>query len=464
MNGLMQLLGLLPSAEPAPLFSHAESRAIAERAIGMMRKPGDLRVGVRSSWRGDVRWGRNRLTQARDVRDVHIRLQRSLGFMTAEVSTNRVDDAGLRRAVEELDLLLRDNGVMRDPDPLPPRLTEFPRTAIWHPPTLEVSAEARAELGARLIAPAAGGNLYGAGFLSVGADADSWFGTDREDLYSTRTSSQCSITMRDRSGRGSGWAGASSYDWSSIDPVKLAERARDKCERSRDPSALEPGRYTVVLEPQAVADLMDLVVMWFGRMPAENGAGPFADPKRGGFSKLGQKLIDARVSVTFDPLDPLLGVTPFDDEGEPVRGVKWFDQGVLMALAYDRHYGVENFNQNLALALPDAYRLSGGETSVEDMIKSTRRGLLVSRFSGAFTIDAPSLLSTGHTRDGLWLIENGKVTRPVKNFRFTDSPLLMLNSVEALGVPVPVFRPAGPMIVPPLKASSFNFTRLVDAV
>jgi predicted Zn-dependent protease len=98
------------------------------------------------------------------------------------------------------------------------------------------------------------------------------------------------------------------------------------------------------------------------------------------------------------------------------------------------------------------------------MIASTRRGLLVTRFSGAKVLDVVSLLSTGHTRDGLWLIENGKVTRPVKNFRFTDSPLFLLNSVEALGAPVPVFHPLAPMIVPPLKASSFNFTRLVDAV
>jgi predicted Zn-dependent protease len=144
--------------------------------------------------------------------------------------------------------------------------------------------------------------------------------------------------------------------------------------------------------------------------------------------------------------------------------VSWFQHGVLTALAYGRRYGVSNFNRNRALPFTPAIRMSGGTATTDEMITGTRRGLLVTRFSGAKVLDDKSLLSTGHTRDGLWLIENGKVSRPVKNFRFTDSPLFLLNSVEMLGRPVPVFRPQAPMIVPPLKAGSFNFTRLVDAV
>jgi predicted Zn-dependent protease len=462
MNILADLLRSLAPADPAPILSHEASRALAERAMRMRRGTGALRVGVQSNWRGDVRWGRNRLVQARDSRDLTIRLQRSLGYMEVEVTTNRSDEVGLRRAVEECDRLLRDNWVSIDPDPLPPRLTAFPRPRIWSDATVAVSPEARAQLGGSLIAPAANLKLMSAGYLSLGADSWSWFGTDGEDIYATSTVSQCSITVRDQVGRGSGWAGASSHDWTAIDPAALNDRARQKCEQSRDPSALEPGRYTVVLEPQAVADLLELIVPWLVREPAEAGAGPFAGTP--GYSKLGQKLLDARLSLSFDPADPLLGVPPFDEAGEPVRPVKWFDAGVLMALAYSRRYAVNSFNQNLALPHANAYTMSGGDASIDDMIRGTKRGLLVSRFYGCSTIHAESLLSTGHTRDGLWLIENGKITRPVKNFRFTDSPLLMLNSVEALGKPVPVFRPAGPMVVPPLRASSFNFTRLVDAV
>jgi predicted Zn-dependent protease len=117
--------------------------------------------------------------------------------------------------------------------------------------------------------------------------------------------------------------------------------------------------------------------------------------------------------------------------------------------------------------------MSGGETSMDEMIRSTRRGLVVTRFSNLRLLDqtGASMLSTGLTRDGLWLVENGKINKAVKNFRFTESPLFMLNSIEQLGVPVPVFRPTRheggkltPAIVPPLKVRDFSFTSTIDAI
>lgn len=454
-----------PVAGPAGLIlTREESEAIAQRVLRLHQGLGYCRVGVTSSWLGDARWGRSRLSAAGDRRAIGVRVQRIYGYGYAEATTSRIDDEGLADVLTQAEQLFRDNSVSADPDPLPPRRTDFPATRIWSDGTLEVDADARAQLAERLLQVPKEAGAMSAGYLALGAGSASWFGTDGEAIYSARTSSQCSLTVRNQQGSGSGWAGASSFDWNSIDPLGLAERARQKCEASRNPSALEPGRYPVVLEPQAVGDLLDLIVMMLEREPAEQGIGPFADPKRPGFSKLGQRLIDQRINLSFDPVDPLLGVTPFDDSGEPVQPASWFERGVLMALAYSRRYAVNNFNENRALPNPLAVRMTGGDTSVEEMIASTRRGLLVSRFSGCNVLDLPSLLSTGHTRDGLWLIENGKITRPVKNFRFTDSPLFLLNSVETLGRPVPVFHPIAPMIVPPLKASSLNFTRLVDAV
>jgi predicted Zn-dependent protease len=108
--------------------------------------------------------------------------------------------------------------------------------------------------------------------------------------------------------------------------------------------------------------------------------------------------------------------------------------------------------------------MSGGDTTLDEMIRTTKRGLLVTRFSDINILDGQSLLLTGITRGGLWLIENGRISKAVKNLRFADSPLLLLNSLEQMGRPVPVFRPDAPMVVPPLKARGFNFNRLVDAV
>jgi predicted Zn-dependent protease len=135
---------------------------------------------------------------------------------------------------------------------------------------------------------------------------------------------------------------------------------------------------------------------------------------------------------------------------------------------------VGKLNENASSRDMIGYRMSGGKTSVEEMIATTRRGLLVTRFSNIRTLDGTSLVSTGLTRDGLWLIENGKITKPVKNFRFTESPLFMLNSIEQLGEAVPVFRPVEdpyerdypltPAIVPAIKSRDFSFTSTIDAI
>src|SRR5690606_18174166 len=139
---------------------------------------------------------------------------------------------------------------------------------------------------------------------------------------------------------------------------------------------IEPGRYTVILEPQAVCDLLTLVMESMRRLAAEGSKGPFAaDP---GFSKLGRKVMDDRVTISHDPTDPLLGVLPFDlDEGEPYRAVKWIENGTLSALDYRRDdYALPRLNQNDGLPNSGAFRMSGGQTTVEEMIRTTQRGLL----------------------------------------------------------------------------------------
>jgi predicted Zn-dependent protease len=290
--------------------------------------------------------------------------------------------------------------------------------------------------------------------------------------YQQWTQAQCSMTVRDVAGTASGWAGLSSYDWRAIDAQALAQRAIAKCLASRNPVAIEPGRYTVILEPQAVADLMEILVPAMRRAEAEGG---FPHPFRLGYddvlhldrSKLGLKVVDERITISHDPADPQLGILP-----EPgMRPVTWIDHGVLTNLGYYRGYALDHLNRNDPVRGLDGYRMSGGETSVDEMIRTTRRGLLVTRFSNVRKLEPASLLSTGLTRDGLWLIENGQISKAVKNFRFTESPLFVLNSIEQLGLPERVFRPIGgplghltPAIVPPLKTRDFSFTSTIDAI
>jgi len=286
------------------------------------------------------------------------------------------------------------------------------------------------------------------------------------------------LTVRNRAGNASGWAGASSYDWNALATGELAARALEKCRSSADPVAIEPGRYTVILEPQAVHDLIQPMFRPMEQREHNEAfpSYPFhlgMDEALGiGRTKLGRPIMDRRLSITHDPADPLQGVLPFNGRGDPYRPITLVENGVITALAFDRYYAAGRLNEQQPLPFAGAYRMTGGDTSVEEMIRSTRRGLLVTRLSNVRILDLSSMLCAGHTRDGLWLIENGRISRPVRNFRFVESSLVALNSIEQIGPAVPVFHPARDpahaalhsAIVPALKVRDFSFTSSVDAI
>jgi predicted Zn-dependent protease len=197
---------------------------------------------------------------------------------------------------------------------------------------------------------------------------------------------------------------------------------------------------------------------------------------------LGEKVVDERITISADPLDPDLGFAPFSIL-EGVMGGDMFDQsvyhpatwitrGVLTNLAYDRRWAIARLGKNEGLPNSGAFRMSGGDTSMEEMIETTKRGVLVTRFVNIVELDFQSQLYRGYTRDGLWLIENGKISKPVKNMAFTESILFALNNILQLGKPQRIYNPnvalknaiPQPTVVPTLKIREFSFTALSDAI
>ena len=467
---------------------------IFERACRFARGGGETGIMVFSWWQGELRWGRNRVTLSSDRRDTWLNVQRRVvdGRSTGghRVTTNQLDDVSIEaavRAAERMSLLGIDPGWGLGDYPALPEHPPFHGAPVWSDATFNLTTEARAEVARSIIGAVEAEGLLSTGYLEVRGVAGMSKGTEVPELrqgelafwdlpFTTWTHAQLSITVRDSTETGSGWAALASYDWNRIDPEALTERAIQKCVASRNPVALEPGRYTVILEPQAVADLIEPLIRSLGaREEAERpGQSPWylgPDEHLGLHrSKLGTKVVDSRISISHDPSDPLLGIP--GSRVDTYGPVTWIDRGVLTNLGYQFETDVKWLEGWHGLRGPAVYRMSGGDTTIEEMIASTRRGLLVTRFSNVRTLDERSLLCTGLTRDGLWLIEDGKITKAVKNFRFTESPLFVLNSVEQLGEPVPVFRTPphpfliGPMpaLVPALKVRDFSFTSLIDAV
>src|SRR5690606_3387683 len=224
-------------------------------------------------------------------------------------------------------------------------------------------------------------------------------------------------------------AAADHRDWTQLDARRVAERATGKARLSREPVAIEPGRYTVILEPQAVADLVQLIAFYADARTADEGRSPFV--KEGGGNRIGEKIVDERVTLISDPADPQLMATPYDGEGMPLGRQVWIRNGVLEQLTYSRFWASKQGKQ--PTGAPSSLKMEGGDATIEELVRGTERGILVTRLWYLREVDPRTILYTGLTRDGTFLVENGRVTRSLRNFRFNESPLFMLNNIEGIG-------------------------------
>jgi predicted Zn-dependent protease len=250
----------------------------------------------------------------------------------------------------------------------------------------------------------------------------------------------------------------------------VANTAVEKARASRNPVAIEPGRYTTILEPTAAANLVQLITGAMQARAADEGRSFFSKP--GGGNKIGLQVVDPRVTLVTDPADVPSEIGGFDGSGLPLEKVTWIENGVVKSLNYDRYWAQQKGVKPTPVGGgfgARSLRMTGGPTSMADMIKGTERGVLVTRFWYIRGVDPRTILYTGLTRDGTFLIENGVVTKPIKNFRFNESPIFFLNNLQALGPSVRInssesLGAGGAVYMPPLKVRDFTFSSLSDAV
>lgn len=474
-------------------LSEKECVALANRAKGMAVGGGDMALSIETYWRGNIRFAKNELISGGDLRTTRVYLTRDIFGAKSRVVSNQIDDIGLEAAVRRSERMLanqrysggrqfrthykgvdslgleekRDERVSSaDVDAvsaLVQTIEPYSKPKLFFDTTYALEAPNRLAAVKDLIPAVEKHGLLAAGYIEAGADGRAVIDTVGRSLYYPFTTSEYSITVRTPEGTGSGWAGVDFSDWTRIDAEKITNTALEKCLRSKNPVAVEPGRYTAILEPQATHGLMDKLVAALNTRPqAEKGHGPFA--MRGGDTKIGLKVLDDRISITSDPMDPDIGFPPFDINGHVYHNTTWIEKGVLQNLAYSRSYGIKELGINSGMPSIGAYRMSGGTATLDDMVASTKRGIYVTRFSNVGVRDYNSVLCTGYTRDGLWLVENGKITKAIKNFMFLESPLFIFNNLETLGVPEKVYSPYRPAVAPPAKVRDFSFTSLIEAI
>ena len=440
------------------LLTKDQARALTGRVLKLSRAD-EIQVELSGGTETNIRFADNRITTSGSADDLTVEVLSAFGARQASSTTNDTSDEGIERVVRQSEALARIAPVNPEKMPL---LGEqaYQEVDAHSDATAALTPSDRARVAQVAIDSAKRAGLKVAGFLTTTVRAHALGNSRGLMAYRASTSVDYSQTARTSDGTGSGWAGANHPEWKRIDFAAVSARAIAKAQASRNPTRIEPGRYTVILEPQAAGDLVQLLAGSLDARSAEEGRSAFA--KEGGGSRLGEKIVDDRVTLVSDPADPQLLSSPFDDEGLPLARQLWIENGVLRTLPSSRFWAQKQ--GRAPTGSPRSLKMLGGNQTLQDILASTERAILVTRFWYIRPVNARTLLFTGLTRDGTFLVENGRIARPVMNLRFNESPLFMLGKLDAIGQPVRLAGDSAGLVVPPLRVRDFAFTSLSDAV
>jgi len=444
-------------------LSADDARQLCKRVLSFARAD-QARVHVASGITAFTRTAINRITTAGETNNVRITITAVFGKRVASVNTNRLDDASLQAAVRDAEALARI--APENPEQLPELgAQKYLDVDGYYASTGDLTTEARALAAALGVKAAEAAKYVAAGFIEMSAGSEAVATSNGLFGYYSGTGVASTLTIRTSDGLSSGWGGDEDSDWNGIESARIAEDALRKCREWRGKTALDPGKYEVVLEPPAVGMLLSRMPNAFDARQADEGRSFFA--KRGGGNRIGEKLFDERVTIVSNPAEKNAETAPFNDVGQPVQREVWVENGVLKSLAYSRFWAMKQ--GSAPKAAPPNFIMSGGTASLDDMIRSVKRGVLITRFWYIRPLNPRIISYTGLTRDGTFLIENGKIARPVTNFRFNQSIADLLANVEMVGRATREAAdesgsPGMPVVVPALKVKDFNLASVSDAI
>jgi len=445
------------------MWSEAECRKILDEVV-RLSDADETEAYLGGGRAALTRFANNEVHQNVDEMNVSVTVRVVLGKRSGRASTNMLDHDSLVRVIEDAKAIAR----VSEPDDemLPvPGTTPLQTVDAYDEKTAATTPEERAAEVAKIVSraekkglTAAGKYLTGWGTLGEYGEKPAFALANSRGHIAYYRSSRAEVGATIIAADSSGWIGANHRDARRIDFAKLGERAIWKAEASAHPREVPAGTYTVILEPEAVAN-----VLWF--LTWTDGFNALAVDEERCFAtgKVGQKIFGENITIEDDCFHPLHRARPWDGEGVPKKKTTLVEKGVLKTLVYDRRtaakHNVEPTGHgfpapNLMGAWPTELVVHGGSQSVEDLIRSTERGILVTRFWYNRTVDPMKCIVTGMTRDGTFLVENGKIAGGLRNFRFNESVLEMLNNVEAMSEP----ERADSIVVPAMKVRDFHFT------
>ena len=441
------------------MLDESRFRKISEQVFSLATGYEVELIGV-SHQEGLARFANNKISQHVEAEDdelvIRVQKDRRLGRAT----TNQMDSRALEQAVRKAIRMAESQREQPDLLELPPPQRYQPLNHCVER-TTTITPDEKVEQIREVVAQCQRQKLTAAGIFSHGLQAIGVANSKGLLAFGRYTTASFSLTAMTPDS--SGWAEATHWDIGEIKPNDLAAVAIEKALMSRRPKAMDPGRYTVVLEPAAVAELL-LFMAWegFGALPYQEGRSFLS-------GKLGQPILDERVTLLDDVYHPQTIGIPFDFEGMPRRRVALIEKGIGRGVVYDRKTARKDGMESTGHALPQPNTngplplnlvMNGGDSELSEMLAGTERGLLITHFHYTNLIEPTNLTITGMTRDGTFWIEKGRIRHPVKNFRFTESVVAAFNRIEAIGretVYASSFWGSG-IVAPALKIRDFNFS------
>jgi PmbA protein len=432
---------------------------IAERVL-KLSDADETEVDIGATTDALTRFANNTIHQnvAEEILGISVRVV--VDGRTARATTNKTDDESLRRTIEAAVSLARNEP--ENPDLLPMlKKQKYRKVNRFFPATANTTPEDRAKAVTRVCKMAEKKKQTAAGIFASGSSHSIMANSKGLFARYEQTRSEFSVTILEA--RSSGWAKENSANVRDIDPDGLAESASRKAAESREPREIPPGRYTTILPPSGVLDLVGFLFYDF--------AGTAVLDKRSCFTgRIGKKILGENITLWDDVYHPLQTGPAYDGEGMPRQKVLLADRGVPKNLVYSRATAkkMKAKPTGHGFSLPNEYGeapmnlvFAGGDKSIEEMVGTTERGILVTRLWYIREVDPYQKILTGMTRDGTFLIENGKIAGGIRNLRFNESIIEMLSNVEMLG---PAVRAAGEesfeMVVPAMKVRDFHFSEV----
>lgn len=445
------------------MLTRQNAKNLADKILSYAKLPG-CNVYINTSENVFIRFANNGITTSGYSLDQSVGIESTTEDQrSGSANVTEWSDEALRNGMELAERLARVS--QPDPEYMPPLGPQkYPELANFDSATDAARGDALIGHVKAIIDAARGSKLTAAGFVQRSANRVAVANKAGLFGYHTYTDSTLTNTMRNASGTSSGWATQVSTSIRDLNGEDAARIAVEKCVKGDGKRRLEPGKYTVILEPAAVSDIIGYLGFGFGARSAEQGQS-FLSKKadKPGQTLLGEKLFPDYITLRSDPFNPKLSSSPWSGSLLPNEKITWIENGVVKNLFYDRFWAQKA--GKTPTPYPNNLVLDGQNHSLDDLIKAADKALLVTRFWYMRVLQPQTLQVTGLTRDGVFLVENGKVTAPVMNFRWNESPVRVLQNTKMLSTPVRTQgAEAGSSLVPAILATDFNFASISDAV